>query len=214
MVLAAEGLTKEAETTWPSRSTARASRARSRAPTRARRSREARDRDERGRAARPGGAQRQRQPDRPRTRRSLRATVERNYFRLDGSPVNPRPLRQNDRLVVVLKVTEARPPARPLLVDRLPAGLEIDNPSSRTATPPRPAWSKPRANLPTPSSAMTASLRPSTGARSLRLLHRRLHGPRGLPGHLCPSRRQVEDMYRPDRFGRTAFGSLTIEAAR
>ncbi len=58
-------------------------------------------------------------------------TVERRYHRLDGSPVDlAQGVRQNDRLVVVLTVTEAKASAgRLLLVDRLPAGLEIDNPT-------------------------------------------------------------------------------------
>ena len=38
-------------------------------------------------------------------------------------------MRQNERFVAVLKVTEAQPRhGRLLLVDRLPAGFEIDNP--------------------------------------------------------------------------------------
>ena len=51
-------------------------------------------------------------------------------------------MRQNDRLVVVLKVTEPEAKyARLLLVDLLPAGLEIDNPEAgrrRRAAGPRP----------------------------------------------------------------------------
>ncbi len=55
--------------------------------------------------------------------------VERSYFSLDGKPKDLASVRQNDRFVVVLKVTEAEAAfARLLLVDRLPAGLEIDNP--------------------------------------------------------------------------------------
>src|SRR3712207_5255646 len=57
-------------------------------------------------------------------------TVERTYYKLDGTKVDPAQVRQNDRLVTVLKVTEsAARAARVLLVDRLPAGFEIDNPS-------------------------------------------------------------------------------------
>jgi uncharacterized protein YfaS (alpha-2-macroglobulin family) len=34
------------------------------------------------------------------------------------------------------------------------------------------------------------------------------------PGTYVHPGATIEDMYRPERFGRTAFGSLTIEAAR
>src|SRR5208282_1289296 len=55
--------------------------------------------------------------------------IERSFFRLDGTPVEPNAIRQNDRLVVALKITELEAAyARLILVDRLPAGIEIDNP--------------------------------------------------------------------------------------
>ena len=55
--------------------------------------------------------------------------IERSYYRLDGTKVDTGTLKQGDRLVAVLKVTEPQALyARVLLVDRLPAGLEIDNP--------------------------------------------------------------------------------------
>ena len=48
--------------------------------------------------------------------------IERTYYKLDGTQVDPAQVRQNDRLVTVLKVTEAAArTARVLLVDRLPA---------------------------------------------------------------------------------------------
>ena len=60
---------------------------------------------------------------------SRRLCVERSYYRLDGTPADVARVRQNDRFVTVLKVTEnVAQAARLLLVDRLPAGLEIDNP--------------------------------------------------------------------------------------
>ncbi len=85
---------------------------------------------EHGGGAGPGVAGRVRQPDESRARRVPWLHVERSLHRLDGSVVDPATgIRQNDRLVVVLKVTEAKAEAaRLLLVDRLPAGLEIDNP--------------------------------------------------------------------------------------
>lgn len=57
-------------------------------------------------------------------------TIERNYYTLDGEPANISEARQNERYVVVLKVTESnRWRSRVLVTDLLPAGLEIDNPS-------------------------------------------------------------------------------------
>ena len=50
-------------------------------------------------------------------------------MRFDGTDVDPAQAKQNDRLVVVLKITEPQPQfARVALIDNLPAGFEIDNP--------------------------------------------------------------------------------------
>ncbi len=62
-------------------------------------------------------------------------TIERGVYTLDGKKVELASLaggtsqvRQNDRLVMVLKVEAQETGGRILLVDRLPAGLEIENP--------------------------------------------------------------------------------------
>lgn len=56
--------------------------------------------------------------------------IERSYYTLDGEPATISEARQNERYVVVLKVTENNPwRSRVLITDLLPAGLEIDNPS-------------------------------------------------------------------------------------
>ena len=62
-------------------------------------------------------------------------TIERTYYTLDGKKVDlasatggNAELKQNDRLVVVLKVESPETGGRILVVDRLPAGLEIENP--------------------------------------------------------------------------------------
>jgi uncharacterized protein YfaS (alpha-2-macroglobulin family) len=56
--------------------------------------------------------------------------IDRLYFTLDGEPVQPERLRVGTRLVTVLKITPlgARE-GRLMVVDPLPAGLEIDNPN-------------------------------------------------------------------------------------
>ncbi len=62
-------------------------------------------------------------------------TIERSYYTLDGKKVDlasatggVSQLKQNERLIVVLKVDAQETGGRVLLVDRLPAGLEIENP--------------------------------------------------------------------------------------
>ena len=56
-------------------------------------------------------------------------SISRDYFTLDGTPVNPAEVGQNERLVVVLSaiVQDARA-TNPIIADLLPAGFEIDNP--------------------------------------------------------------------------------------
>jgi uncharacterized protein YfaS (alpha-2-macroglobulin family) len=60
--------------------------------------------------------------------------IERLYYNLKGEKVSTAALQQTRRLIVVLKVHEEKPAkSRLLVVDRLPAGLEIDNPSLVTS---------------------------------------------------------------------------------
>ncbi|WP_375453409.1 alpha-2-macroglobulin [uncultured Methylobacterium sp.] len=144
--------------------------------------------------------------------------IERTYHRLDGAAVDPaRGIRQNDRLVVVLKVTEAKASAgRLLLVDRLPAGLEIDNPKLLDAdaltglafakSDVQPVHTEFRDDRfvaaydrsPEQSAFFTA-------AYTVRAVS---------PGTYVHPGATIEDMYRPERFGRTAFGSVEIGAAK
>lgn len=144
--------------------------------------------------------------------------VERAYYRLDGTKVDPASLRQNDRLVVMLRVTEAAAEnARLLVVDHLPAGVEIENPklvegSSLSAF----AWAD---KDQTPTSA--------TEFRDDRFVvayERRKGQPAFInvgyiirvvsPGRFMHPPATAEDMYRPDRFGRSASGLMNVEAAR
>ncbi|TGD94849.1 MG2 domain-containing protein [Methylobacterium nonmethylotrophicum] len=144
-------------------------------------------------------------------------TVERGYYRLDGSPANLAGIRQNDRLVVVLKVTEAKASAgRLLLVDRLPAGLEIDNPKLLDADAVAGlAWAKSDV---TPTHTEFRDDRfvaayersPSQSAFfSVAYTVRAV-----TPGRYVHPAATIEDMYRPERYGRTAFGVLEVGAGR
>ena len=145
-------------------------------------------------------------------------TIARTYHRLDGSVVDPaHGLRQNDRLVVVLKVTEDKAQAaRLLLVDPLPAGLEIDNPKlldsdalqglAFAKSEVQPVHTEFRDDRfvaaydrdPSQSAFFTV-------AYTVRAVS---------PGTYVHPGASVEDMYRPARFGRTATGSVEIGAAR
>ncbi len=56
--------------------------------------------------------------------------IERTYYTLDGEEANITEATQNERYVVVLKVTEHNSwPSHIIITDLLPAGFEIDNPS-------------------------------------------------------------------------------------
>ena len=143
--------------------------------------------------------------------------VERSYYRLDGSQVQPSSARQNDRMVVVLKVTEAEArEARLLLVDRLPAGFEIDNPNLVDSdTVAGLSWIKrdvEPAHTEYRDDRFVAAFdrRPDqpaffTVAYMVRAVS---------PGTYVHPAVQVEDMYRPERYGRTAFGSVEVVQVR
>ncbi|HEX8665692.1 MAG TPA: alpha-2-macroglobulin [Beijerinckiaceae bacterium] len=143
-------------------------------------------------------------------------TVERTYYKLDGTKVDPAQVRQNERLVAVLKVTEsAARAARLLLVDRLPAGFEIDNPKLvdsdtvgaldwlETVEPAHTEYRDDRFVAAFDRGAEDEAF--FTVAYMVRAV---------APGKYVHPPAVVEDMYRPERFGRTAFGAVEVTAAR
>lgn len=144
-------------------------------------------------------------------------TLERSYYRLDGTKLDTLAPRQNDRMVVVLKVTEPQAlQARLLLVDRLPAGFEIDNPKLVDSdTVGALDWLKTEvtpAHVEYRDDRFVAALDRETSqpasftiAYSVRAV---------APGRYVHPAALIEDMYRPDRFGRTAFGAVEVTAAR
>ena len=145
-------------------------------------------------------------------------SVERSYYKMDGTQVNPaQGLRQNDRLVVVLKVTEQQARyARLLLVDRLPAGLEIDNPNlvdsgSIKGLPWLKRTAEPEATEYRDDRFVAAFERAGNQAESFLIAYmvRAVS-----PGRYIHPPALVEDMYKPDKFGRTGFGTLEIAPAR
>jgi uncharacterized protein YfaS (alpha-2-macroglobulin family) len=144
--------------------------------------------------------------------------IERGFFRLDGTPVEPDAIKQNERLVAVVKITELEAAyARLILVDPLPAGLEIDNPDLYDGGSAESLqWVKAQV---TPTHAeykddrfVAAFERDGKDKAEFAVAYvvRAVS-----PGHFTHPPASIEDMYRPDRFGRTDFGAVDIaESAR
>ncbi|HEY1473923.1 MAG TPA: alpha-2-macroglobulin [Pseudolabrys sp.] len=143
--------------------------------------------------------------------------IERDYFTLDGEPADPTKAKQNQRFVVVLKMTEPQPQfGRVIVADYLPAGFEIDNPrlvsSGETGTL---GWITDAAepvNSEFRDDRFTAAFDRNSGsppvftvAYVVRVVS---------PGHYVLPQAVVEDMYRPDRFGRTATAAIDVTAAK
>ncbi|HRJ68992.1 MAG TPA: alpha-2-macroglobulin [Beijerinckiaceae bacterium] len=143
--------------------------------------------------------------------------VERDLHKLDGTKVDPTKIKQNDRLVVVLKVTELEARfARLLLVDMLPAGLEIDNPELvEGGSLEGFSWLKREAepvNTEYRDDRFVAAFHRSgekTAEFSVAYLVRAV-----APGAYVHPPAVIEDMYRPERFGRTAYGRVEVAPAR
>jgi len=56
--------------------------------------------------------------------------IERWYYTLDGEPIDPSNVRVNDRIIAILRVSpEQERHGRLMIVDPLPAGMEIENPN-------------------------------------------------------------------------------------
>jgi uncharacterized protein YfaS (alpha-2-macroglobulin family) len=143
--------------------------------------------------------------------------IERNYYTLDGKPVDIAHARQNDRFAVVLKITEAQPQfGRIMVVDYLPAGLEIDNPrlvsSGDTGTldwiengeePENSEFRDDRFNAAIERGSDDSPV--FTVAYVVRAI---------TPGKYVLPQAYVEDMYNPSRYGRTATGSVEVKPAK
>jgi hypothetical protein len=143
--------------------------------------------------------------------------IERSYHTLDGAAADPSHARQNQRFVVVLKVTEPQPQfGRVMIADYLPAGFEIDNPrlvsSGETGTLDWIADAADPVNSQFRDDRFTAAFErkeDSPPVFSVAYVVRAVS-----PGRYVLPQARVEDMYRPDRFGRTSTGSIEITAAK
>jgi uncharacterized protein YfaS (alpha-2-macroglobulin family) len=142
--------------------------------------------------------------------------IERQYYTLEGQPADPSTARQNQRFVVVLTVTEPQPQfGRVILADYLPAGFVIDNPhlvsSGDTGVLPWIADAAQPVHTEFRDDRFTAAFernKDSAPVFTVAYVMRAVS-----PGHYVLPQAFVEDMYRPDRFGRTATGAIDIQAA-
>src|SRR5664279_1040073 len=143
--------------------------------------------------------------------------IERNYFTLDGEPANPTNAKQNQRFVVVLKMTEPQPQfGRVIVADYLPAGFEIDNPrlvsSGETGTLAWIADAAEPVNSEFRDDRFTAAFDRGQDSRPVFTVAYVVRAVS--PGTYVLPQAVVEDMYQPDRFGRTATGTIDITAAK
>jgi uncharacterized protein YfaS (alpha-2-macroglobulin family) len=145
--------------------------------------------------------------------------LERTLFTMKGERVDPSRLRQNERYVVALKVTEpAARYGRLLLVDPVPAGLEIENAKlTEGASVEGLNWLKQEVS-PVHTEArddrFVAAFERS-GGKNDPLGYTVAYIARAVsPGRYVAPAAVIEDMYRPDRFGRTGFGTIEIMSAR
>ena len=161
-------------------------------------------------------------------------TIERSYYTLDGKQVDlasatggVSQLKQNDRLIVVLKVEAKEVGGRILLVDRLPAGLEIENPRLvdsgdvkslgwlRTTPAQHTEFRDDRfvaafdffGSDGTGRGRRGGDHRDPASSATVAYIVRAV-----TPGSFVHPAATVEDMYRPERFARTAAGRLEIVA--
>ena len=181
-------------------------------------------------------------------------TIERQAYTLDGKKVDLASLtggkadvKQNDRFVITVKVTSDEDSGRVMVVDRLPAGFEIENPHlvesgsiaglswlKSTAEPEHTEFRDDRfiaafnfANVSkandgngsledsTPTLDDNSVVTPdgSTQSKAPRVSATLAYIVRAVsPGTFVHPAATVEDMYRPERYARTAAGTLTVSA--
>ncbi len=150
-------------------------------------------------------------------------TIERAYYKLDGTEANVSEAVQNERYVVVLKIYEKNDwPQRVLVTDLLPAGFEIDNPSLvSSAQLANFSWLSQTnpAHVEFRNDRFVAAFGPGgegdadgsqdDGDRSKTLAYVVRAVTPGVYAHPAAS---VEDMYRPQYSARTATGMMEVKA--
>ena len=143
--------------------------------------------------------------------------IERAYYSMSGAPLDVSTVKQTTRFIVSLKVSErVSRNGRLLLVDPLPAGIEIDNPALVENTIlPDAEWLKREvepSNTEYRDDRFVAAFDRTTDQPAtfqVAYIVRAVS-----PGHYVRPGASIEDMYRPERFGRTETGTLDVTAAR
>jgi uncharacterized protein YfaS (alpha-2-macroglobulin family) len=143
--------------------------------------------------------------------------IERNYFTLDGQPADIAKAKQNERYAVVLKITEGQPQfGRIIVADYLPAGFEIDNPrlvsSGETGTLGWIELARAPEHAEFRDDRFTAAFNRTSKDAAIFTVAYVVRAV--APGTYTHPQAFVEDMYRPDRFGRTTTGKIEVTAAK
>ncbi|MBX2806786.1 MAG: alpha-2-macroglobulin family protein [Hyphomicrobiales bacterium] len=143
-------------------------------------------------------------------------TIDRRVYTTSGEEVSLVNAKQNDRFVVVLKVSETEAKLGHIIVeDRLPAGFEIENPSLVKGSDISAfSW------LGNPADPLHTSFRDDRFQAAFSEIRRDKSTPANFtmayvmravtPGEYTHPGAYVEDMYRPERFARTEPGKVKI----
>jgi hypothetical protein len=146
--------------------------------------------------------------------------IERKTYAPDGREIAFDKLKQNDRVVVVLKVTEVEPKLGQIVVeDRLPAGFDIENPALLKGSDLKAFSWLPTANAPVFSAfrddRFVAAYTLEDASRKVPAQITMAYVMRAVtPGVYTHAGARVEDMYRPDRFARTSGAKVEIAGAQ
>jgi uncharacterized protein YfaS (alpha-2-macroglobulin family) len=143
--------------------------------------------------------------------------IERQAYTLDGDPIDTAQVKQNTRIVIVLKITEDQPQfGRVIVADYLPAGFEIDNPhlvsSGDTGTLPWITDAVEPVNTEFRDDRFIAAFdrkRDDAVVFTVAYVVRAVS-----PGQYIRPQASVEDMYRPDRYGRSETGTVEVTSGK
>jgi uncharacterized protein YfaS (alpha-2-macroglobulin family) len=144
-------------------------------------------------------------------------SIERKVYTPDGKEVPFERVKQNDRFVVVLKVNEAQSKLGHIVIeDRLPAGFEIENPQLVKGSDLKAfAWLDTKTNpahIAFRDDRFTAAFSKLDPNNSQPASYTLAYVMRAVsPGSYTHPGAYVEDMYRPERFARSAPGKVEIE---
>jgi uncharacterized protein YfaS (alpha-2-macroglobulin family) len=145
--------------------------------------------------------------------------LERVIYTMKGEKADPARLRQNERYVVALTVSDPGTRyGRLLLVDPVPAGLEIENANLTEGTSVAGLdWLKQEVypvHTESRDDRYVAAFERSGGTSQKPVFTVAYIARAVSPGRYVAPAAVIEDMYRPDRFGRTGFGTVDISSAR